>query len=158
MQNHYNPTWRICPTSVYSHTLNYTQILVQIKTRRNQGTLKTYGVIFICLNTRAIHIKLSSDLSTDSFILSLRRLLVRRGHVNIMQSKNGTNFIGAVKEINDAIKDLEHSKITTCLNKHQIKWQFNPPLSQWMEGCWKILIKTIKRCLYAISKCFIPTV
>ena len=41
----------------------------------NEGTLKTYGVIFTCLNTRAIHIKLSGDLSTDPFILSLRRFL-----------------------------------------------------------------------------------
>ena len=30
-----------------------------------------------------------------------------------MQSDNGTNFIGAVKETNDAIKNLKHVKITT---------------------------------------------
>ena len=76
------------------------------KTRISQGTLKTYGVIFTCFNTRAIHIELSGDLSTDSFILSLRRFLARRGHVNIMQSDNGTKFIGTVKEIN-AIKNLK---------------------------------------------------
>ena len=67
-----------------------------------------------------------------------------------MPSDNGTNFIDAVKEINDAIKNLKHGKITTYLNKHQIKWQFNPPLSPRMGGCWESLIKTIKRCLYAI--------
>ena len=32
------------------------------KTRRHQGTLKTYGVIFTCFNTTAIHIELSGDL------------------------------------------------------------------------------------------------
>ena len=69
-----------------------------------------------------------------------------------MQSDNETNFIGAVKEINDVIKNLKHDKITAYLNKHQIKWQFNPPLSPWMGGCWESLIKTIKRCLYAILK------
>ena len=53
------------------------------KTRRNQGTLKTYGFIFTCLNTRATHIELSGDLSADFFILSLRRFLARRGHVNM---------------------------------------------------------------------------
>ena len=42
------------------------------------------------------------------------------------------------------------------LNKHQIKWQFNPPLSPWMGGCWESLIKT-KRCLYAILKNSITT-
>ena len=128
------------------------------KTRRNQGTLKTYGVIFTCLNTTAIHIELSSDLSTDSFILSLRRFLVRKGHAIIMQSDNGTNFIEAVKEINHMIKNLKHDKIATYLNKHQIKCQFNPPLSPWMGGCWESLIKTIKRCLYAILKHSIITV
>ena len=71
-----------------------------------------------------------------------------------MQSDNGTSFIGAVKEINDAIKNLKHDKITTYLNKHQIKWQFNPP----MDG--RLLGKSIKtkRCLYAISKKSITTV
>ena len=75
------------------------------KTRRNQGTLNTYEVIFTCLNTRAIHIELSGGLSTVSFILSLRRFLALIGHVNVMQSDNETNLIGAVKEINDAIKN-----------------------------------------------------
>ena len=102
------------------------------KTRRNQGTLKTYRVIFKCLNTRVIDIKLSGDLLTDSFILSLHSFLAQRRHVNIMQSDNGANFIGAVKEINDVIKNLKHNKITTYLNKHLIKWQFNPPKS--MDG------------------------
>ena len=55
-----------------------------------------------------------------------------------MPSDNGTNFIDAVKEINDAIKNLKHDKITTYLNKHQIKWEFNPPLSPRMGGCWKV--------------------
>ena len=58
------------------------------KTRKNKRTLKTYGVIFTCLNTRAINIEISGDLSSDSFIVSLPRFLARGGHVNIMQSDN----------------------------------------------------------------------
>ena len=76
----------------------------------------------------------------------------------MMQSDNGTNFIGAVKKINEAIRNLKHNKVTTYLNKHQIKWQFNPPLSPWMGGCWESLIKTVKRCLYATLKNSRPTV
>ena len=72
-----------------------------------------------------------------------------------MPSDNGTNFIDAVKEINDAIKNLKHDKITTYLNKHQIKWQFNPPMDGRLLGK---SIKTIKRCLYAILKKSITTV
>ena len=61
-------------------------------------------------------------------------------------------------EINDAIKNLKYDKITTYLNKHQMKWQFNSPLSPWMEGCWESLIETIRRCLCAILKNSITTV
>ena len=95
------------------------------------------------MNTRAVHIELFGDLSTDSFILSLRKVLAHRGQVNIMQSGNGTTFIGAVKEINSVIKNLKLGKITTYINKHQIKWQFNLPLSPWI--CLEGLIKAIKR-------------
>ena len=127
---------------------------IQVKTSHkttSQGTLKTYGVIFTWLNTRAIHIKLFSDKLTDFFILSLHRFLARRGYVNIMQSDNGTNFIGAVKEINHGIKNLKCDKITTYINKYQIKWQFNCPLIPRMGGggsCWESLLKTIKRSLF----------
>ena len=110
------------------------------------------------MNTRAIHLELVGDMSTDCFILSLRRFLARRGHVNVMQSDNGTNFIGAVKEINDAIKNLKQETITNYLSKYQIKWKFNPPISPWMGGCWESLIKSIKRCLYAILRDRITTI
>ena len=122
------------------------------KTRTNQGTLRSYGLIFTFLHAKAIHMEFSVDLSTDSFSLPLRRFITRRVLVNIMQSDNGTNFIGQVKEINDAKKNLRHDKITIYLNKHQIKWQFNPSQSPWMGGYWESLTKTIKRCLNAILK------
>ena len=79
------------------------QVQTSRKTRRTQRTLKTNVVIFTCLNTGAIRIKLSGDVLSDSFILSLSRFLAPRVHANIMQSDNGTNFIDAVREINDAI-------------------------------------------------------
>ena len=163
MQNQSNPKRQICLIFVCSHTLNNSQILLShyfgpvqaktsSKTRRDQEILKNYGLIFTCLNTSAIHIELSGDLSTNSFNLSSRRFLARRGHVHIMKSDNGTNFVGEVKEINDAIKNLKHGKTITYLNRHQIKWQFNPPLNPWIKGWLEILIKTMKRCLYTILK------
>lgn len=49
-----------------------------------------------------------------------------------MQLDNGTNFTGAVEEINDAIKNLKHDKITSYLTKYQIKWHVNAPLGPWI--------------------------
>ena len=50
------------------------------RTRSTDRTSKRYGAIFICLSTRAVHIELVGNLSTDNFILALRRFISRRGH------------------------------------------------------------------------------
>ena len=38
-----------------------------------------YGVIFTCLTVQAVHIELDPDLTTDAFLLTLRRFIARRG-------------------------------------------------------------------------------
>ena len=38
-----------------------------------------YGVIFTCLTVQAVHIELHPDLTTDAFLLTLRRFIARRG-------------------------------------------------------------------------------
>ena len=85
-------------------------------TRSNQATAKLYIVWFTCLSTRALHLKIAGDLSTDSFILSLRRFLARRGTVKVIRSDNGTNFVGASTVLKQSIKALDPAKsIKRCL-------------------------------------------
>ena len=55
------------------------------------------------MTTRAVHVEIAGDLSSDSFILSLRCFIARRGNVKNIRSDNGTNFIGAEKELKAAI-------------------------------------------------------
>ena len=110
--------------------------LYQIKlpkgTRSNEATTKRYIVLFACLSTRAVHLENDGDLSTDSFILSLRRFLGRRGTVKIMRSENGKNFVGASTELKQSIKTLNQDSITRHLISKNTDWKFNPPVSLWM--------------------------
>ena len=60
--------------------------------------MKHYGVIFTCLNTRAVHLELAMDLSTMEFMQVLRRFFSIRGHPALMMSDNGTQMVGAERE------------------------------------------------------------
>ena len=80
------------------------------RTRSTDGTSKRYGAIFTCLSTRAVHIELVGNLSTDNFILAFRRFLSRRGHPKNIFSDNGTNFTGAQRELAKSLKCLDQDR------------------------------------------------
>ena len=48
------------------------------RTRGNQAVAKRHGVFFTYLTVRAVHIELASYLTTDVFLLTLRRFIARR--------------------------------------------------------------------------------
>ena len=75
------------------------QIKLSKGTRSSLATAKRCIVLFTCLSTRAVHLEIPGDLSTDFFILSLRRFLARMRTVKVMRSNNGTNFVGASTEL-----------------------------------------------------------
>ena len=60
--------------------------------------------MFTCLCSRAIHKEVAQSLETDSFILSLRRFIGRRGNICQMRSDNGINTVGAIKEFRKSFK------------------------------------------------------
>jgi len=61
---------------------------------RNSSFKLTYICLFVCTNTKAIHLELSFDLSTETFLLALTQFTSRRGPVIKIHSDNGTKFVG----------------------------------------------------------------
>ena len=74
------------------------------RTRLNPTSAKRYRVLFTCLTTRVVDLELPHDMSTDAFLLALRRF-------TFVRSDKGSNFIGAEKELKEALKQLNHDKI-----------------------------------------------
>ena len=84
------------------------------KPRSNKATAKRYIALFTCLTTRAVHLQIVGDLSTDAFIFALTRFISRKIKVNIIRSDNGTTFVSASKELKQAIKNIDQNSV----NKH----------------------------------------
>ena len=67
-----------------------------------------------------------------------------------MMSDNGTNFVGANKELQASLQKLDQSKIVFCVTDYNIEWKFNPPIAPWMGEAWESMVKLAKRALYTI--------
>lgn len=65
---------------------------------------KGYIVVYVCLSTRAIHLEVASDMSTNTFISSLKRFVSRRCYPNEICSDNDINFIGVDRVLRDFIE------------------------------------------------------
>ena len=75
--------------------------------KRGRKEHKRYGLLLTCLSSRAVHIEMLEDLSTDSFINALRCFISLRGAVCQLHCDHGTNFVGARNEFREALKQCE---------------------------------------------------
>ena len=119
-----------------------------IKERRSK--VKVYGCLFTCMSTRACHLELVDDLSTDHFIMALKRFIARRGRPQSIHSDNGTNFVGANNELRKCIKQLDEERIQNFCAPKEIEWKFQPPSAPHFGGAWERLVQCTKKTLKAI--------
>ncbi|XP_060846165.1 uncharacterized protein LOC132925818 [Rhopalosiphum padi] len=129
-------------------------IAIKTSLRRNAAVLKGYICVFICFSTRAVHIELVTDLTTEAFLNALKRFIARRGVCSDIFSDNATNFVGANNRLLD-LKKIFHSeehltKIYDALSTEGIRWHFIPPRSPHFGGLWEASIKSIKNHLYRV--------
>lgn len=126
--------------------------------KRGRGTAKVYGCIFVCFNSRAIHIEDVSSLETDTFIQALRRFMSIRGCPREIWSDNGTNFSGAEREIRRSIQEWDQEAIKGAMRAREVewyncpmpKWRFQPPTASHMNGVWERLIRSVRKSMKAV--------
>ncbi|XP_055614859.1 uncharacterized protein LOC129761171 [Toxorhynchites rutilus septentrionalis] len=114
-------------------------ILIRHAPRRPAS--KAYVAVFVCMCTKAVHLEIVTDLSTERFIQALRRFIGRRGKCSDIFSDNGTNFVGAHNQLKDLSKFLKNEeyreKITRECANEGIQWHFNPPSAPHFGGLWE---------------------
>ena len=111
--------------------------------RRTYG--KCYGVIFNCMCTRAVHLDLAPDYSTETFLLVLRRFVSLRGYPAKLYSDNGPQLVAADKELKDITKNWNWDELLEFGVTEGLQWEFSPADAPWYNGTSEALIRSIKR-------------
>ena len=70
-------------------------------------------------------------------------------------SDNGTNFVGAAKEMRDCINAWNQSDIENSLAQKEIKWKFNPPGAPHFAGIWERLVRSCKKAMIVLDGRFL---
>lgn len=149
------PRNRVSPSPPFHSTgVDYAGPLL-IKDRKGRGckVTKCYIALFICFCTRAIHLELVSDLSTEAFLASFRRFIARRGKPSIIYSDNGTNFVGASSELDRLGNFLlsNSTELTEKIHNTGITWKFIPAYSPHFGGLWEAGVKSMKHHLRRVA-------
>lgn len=114
-----------------------------------RSSVKRWVALFTCLTVRAIHLELVANLSTDSCKKAIRRFIARRGAPQEIYSDNGTNFVGASREL-EAEKRMINQNLSSTFTDTHTSWRFNPPSAPHMGGCWERMVRSVKTALNAI--------
>ncbi|KAH0807440.1 hypothetical protein GEV33_015351 [Tenebrio molitor] len=117
--------------------------LIKSSKLRNAKKVKSYIARFVCFSTKAVHLELVGDLTTESFLAAFKRFTSRRGHVSEIFSDNGSNFVGAEREL---FKTTNFKNKIEChfLNSNT-SFNFIPARSPHFGGLWERAIQSVKR-------------
>lgn len=105
--------------------------------------VKVYIAIFVCFTTKAIHLELVGDLTSNNYLLALRRFMARRGKPMSIFSDNGTSFVGAYNDISKFLKDNCDSLSENVANEG-VTFHFIPAYTPHFGGLWEAGVKSTK--------------
>ncbi|XP_070567292.1 uncharacterized protein [Ptychodera flava] len=105
---------------------------------------KAYICLFTCAVTRAIHLELVANLSSETFLRAFRRFAARRSLPRKIMSDNGSTYLSAATEIENMMKSVPvRNYFANC----RVEWTFIPKRAPWFGGFWERLIGLTKTAL-----------
>ena len=140
------PTKRVTQSSPFSHSgVDYFGPLFM---KSKNESRKVWVCLYTCLVTRAIHLELMSDMSTEQFLLGFRRFLSRHGKIKEIISDNASQFKLASNIIDKVWRQILTEKdVLSYAANESIRWKFIIQHAPWMGGFYERLIGLVKRCL-----------
>ena len=101
-----------------------------------RSQMKVWPVVFGCLNTGAVHIKLNKNYRTDALLLSITSFTSVRSYPAEFYTDKGTQFVKAGSFINSKENPANWTwdKVKDTLATKKTKVNYCLPGCQWQNG------------------------
>ena len=112
-------------------------------------TSKAYVCIFICEDTRAVHLELLNSMTTEDFLQAFRRMANRRGMAKVIHSDNQTTFHKAAKVFKASTQRIKLTKIDPNVVEEKlasqgVSWKFITERASHRGGHWERVCRQLK--------------
>ncbi|XP_062703581.1 uncharacterized protein LOC134286035 [Aedes albopictus] len=116
--------------------------------QRRARPINCFVAVYVCLITKAVHLELAADLSTQAFLATLHRFTARRGKPSLIMCDNGTNFVGARRKLDELAQLFASQQFTDAVLRQtiedRIEFRFIPARSPNFGGLWESAVKSFK--------------
>ncbi|XP_026315040.1 uncharacterized protein LOC113226570 isoform X1 [Hyposmocoma kahamanoa] len=123
---------------------------IDVKLSRVRRSLigKGYVLVMVCFTTKAVHLELASDLTTETFLACLKRFISRRGLPTEIHCDNASTFKGARSQLAE-LYSLQSSQshkqqVYEFASQKGIEFHFIPSYSPTFGGLWEAAVKSTK--------------
>ena len=111
---------------------------------------KVHITLFTCCSTRAIHVDLVPDLTTEAFLRCFKHFTCPRRFPRLIVSDNTKTFKSSAKKL---CALFELPEVLKLFSELKIKWRFNLERAPWwVGGFFERMIDSLKRCLKKVLK------
>ena len=108
---------------------------------------KRWGLIFICLTTRAVHLEDVDGLGSEPFCHALDRFISRRRRPEVLRSDQGTAFVSLAQLQEKTCAAYARELSREAMKKFRVDLRFNPAEAPHWGGSWERMIREVKKIL-----------
>lgn len=125
---------------------------------RGHQAHKVWVAVFVCFATRAVHLEIVDDYSSQAFLYAFNCFVARRGLPSSLWMDQGTSVRGACAGIARVYRSLiNNPEWLNHLNMHRIEFHTTPPKAPHHGGIWEAAVKAFKYHFYRILGDFTPS-
>ncbi|MCP3663650.1 MAG: DDE-type integrase/transposase/recombinase, partial [Gammaproteobacteria bacterium] len=143
------PKERVSRSSPFQYVgLDYLGPFIVRKPNEHQETQKVWICLFTCMAIRAVHLELVWDLTSEQFLLCLKRFISRRGKPDRITSDNFSSYKLVQSTIDKVWSQIQKDpEILNYVSQRGIEWNFITELSPWQGGFYERLVGSVKSSL-----------